>query len=105
MEFCSREELDADPVTGMEGGGTYGLPAGCWSDDTSMALAALVSLADGRLDYEEIMLLSLNRLDEGFGDFGVVHGFIMEEFAALSQREDPHVCGGVVDGGEQRVAW
>lgn len=55
VEFASREELDEDPVTGMEGGGTYGLPAGCWSDDTSMSLATLNSLASGRLDYEDVM--------------------------------------------------
>lgn len=55
VEFCSREELDENPVKDMEGFGTYPYPAGCWSDDTSMSLAALDSLADGRLDYDEIM--------------------------------------------------
>lgn len=55
VEFCSREELDKKPVTDMEGFGTYPYPAGCWSDDTSMSLAALDSLADGKLDFDEIM--------------------------------------------------
>ncbi len=55
VEFCSREELKENPVTGMRGYGTYPVPAGSWSDDTSMSLAALDSLATGHIDYEEIM--------------------------------------------------
>ena len=55
VEFCSREELDAKPVTGMMGWGSYPVPEGCWSDDTSMALATLDSLKKGHVDYNEIM--------------------------------------------------
>ena len=54
-EFASREEMDANPVTDMEGFGTYPYPAGTWSDDTSMSLAALDSLADDKVDWDEIM--------------------------------------------------
>lgn len=46
-EFASREELKESPVEGMEGFGTYGLPAGSWSDDSSMMLATLDSLREG----------------------------------------------------------
>lgn len=55
VEFASRAKLDADPVVDMRGFGTYPYPAGCWSDDTSMSLAALDSLASGKLDWDEIM--------------------------------------------------
>ena len=55
VEFCSREELKQKPVTDMTGYGTYPVPAGAWSDDTSMSLAALDSLADGKIDFVEIM--------------------------------------------------
>lgn len=55
VEFYSREELDEGPVTDMEGFGTYPFPAGCWSDDTSMSIAELDSLANGKVDYDEIM--------------------------------------------------
>ena len=55
VEFASREELENAPVTDMEGYGTYPMPAGAWSDDTSMALAALDSLASGKVDWDEIM--------------------------------------------------
>ena len=54
-EFCTREELDEAPITTMEGFGTYPYPAGSWSDDTSMSIAALDSLARGHLNYDEIM--------------------------------------------------
>lgn len=56
VQFCSREELRKYPITGMKDDGTYRLPAGTWSDDTSMSLALAESL--GRLNdinYEDIM--------------------------------------------------
>ena len=56
VEFTSRSELDKNPVEDMEGYGTYPFPAGCWSDDTSMSLAALDSLANNKLDWDEIMI-------------------------------------------------
>ena len=54
-EFRPRSYFDKKPVTDMTGYGTHNMPAGCWSDDTSMSIAALDVLADGRLDYAEIM--------------------------------------------------
>ena len=54
VEFKSRGELTADPVTGYRGFGSHAVPAGTWSDDTSMTLAMLDSLASG-LDYDDIM--------------------------------------------------
>ena len=54
VEFASRAELDNNPITEMEGNGTYPVPKGSWSDDTSMSLATLASLANG-LNYEDIM--------------------------------------------------
>ncbi len=55
VEFCERNELKEKPVTDMLGYGSYPVPAGAWSDDTSMAIAALDSLSSGVVDYEEIM--------------------------------------------------
>jgi ADP-ribosylglycohydrolase len=56
VEAQSREELEANPVTDMRGFGSYPVPAGSWSDDTSMSLATLDSLADGVLDFDRIMM-------------------------------------------------
>ena len=55
VEFCSRQELKNAPITDMTGYGTYNMPPGCWSDDTSMALCELESLKQNRLDFDDIM--------------------------------------------------
>ena len=55
VEFRSRGMLDQKPLTDMVGYGTYNLPAGSWSDDTSMTLCALDVLAEGEVDYRRIM--------------------------------------------------
>ena len=54
VEFMSRRELAENPIKGYRGYGTHNVPAGTWSDDTSMALATLDSLAHG-LDYTDMM--------------------------------------------------
>ena len=64
-EFRSRSSLDKNPITDMQGYGTYHLPAGCWSDDTTMNLAALDSLAQGRVDFDDIMEKFLGWVEHG----------------------------------------
>jgi ADP-ribosylglycohydrolase len=44
VEFRPQQYLAANPVRKMEGGGTWGLDAGKWTDDTSMALCLASSL-------------------------------------------------------------
>ena len=39
VEFSDRSQRRRDPVTGYRGYGAHDVPAGTWSDDTSMALA------------------------------------------------------------------
>ena len=53
-EFRSREQMKAESATDMIGYGTYNVPAGTWSDDSSMALASLDALRNG-CDLEAIM--------------------------------------------------
>ena len=65
VEFCTRESLEADPVTDMRGYGSYQVPAGAWSDDTSMSIAALDVIADGELRYHEIMQNFVKWCNEG----------------------------------------
>ena len=65
VEFCRREELTQAPVTTMTGYGSYPVPAGAWSDDTSMALAALDILSCGKINEFEIMVNFAMWLDEG----------------------------------------
>ena len=56
VEFMSRERLRQNPVVGMRSGGTWGEPAGTWSDDTSMTLATMESIGRlRRIDLDDIM--------------------------------------------------
>ncbi|MBQ3434353.1 MAG: ADP-ribosylglycohydrolase family protein, partial [Selenomonadaceae bacterium] len=56
VEFESRRRLTADPVKDMRAFGTWNQPAGTWSDDTSLTIAAMESIARlGKIDYEDIM--------------------------------------------------
>ena len=54
-EFRDREVLMQNPITDMIGYGTYNVPRGTWSDDTSMSIATLDSLVSNEIDYVEIM--------------------------------------------------
>ncbi len=54
VEFNMRSKLKQNPVTDYRGYGSHNMPAGTWSDDTSMALASMDSLSRG-LDYDDMM--------------------------------------------------
>ena len=74
VEFKSRKILKKNPVTSMQGFGTYNQPAGTWSDDTSMTLATMESISRlKKIDYADIMQNFSLWLEEGkFTPFGKV---------------------------------
>lgn len=47
VEFKSRETLSKNPVTNMFGYGTYNLPPGTWSDDSSLTFCLAEALTQG----------------------------------------------------------
>lgn len=55
VEFESRAELDKNPVCDMRGFGSHGVPAGAWSDDTSMVLCELDALAKEHFSWDDVM--------------------------------------------------
>jgi ADP-ribosyl-[dinitrogen reductase] hydrolase len=56
-----------EPATDMVGGGPFGLRAGEWTDDTSMALCLAVSLLDkGRFDPQDQMARYVHWWTEGY---------------------------------------
>lgn len=76
VEFESRKTLQRDPVTGMRSDGSWGQPAGTWSDDTSLTIAAMDSIIRrGKIDYKDIM--------ENF-----LRWYEREEFTATGERFD-----------------
>ena len=60
-EFQERASLMLHPITTMIGGGFHGQPAGTWSDDTSMSLCLMASIAAyHRLEPDDISLMRLS---------------------------------------------
>ena len=56
VQFSNRAELKMNPVKTVEGYGTFNMPPGTWSDDSSMALATLASIREkGEVNYPDIM--------------------------------------------------
>ncbi len=98
-EFASRAELDAAPVTDMEGYGTYNMPAGSWSDDTTMTLCALDSMAKGGFDTKGIMDNFCRWFyNSDFTPTGVcfdIGGTCMSAIEKYNRYHlSPHMCGG-----------
>ena len=64
LEFAGRDTKP--PVTDLVGGGPFGLAAGEWTDDTSMALCLAESLLErGLLDVQDLMERFLRWYEEG----------------------------------------
>ena len=56
IEFTSRWSHQEEPLTEMVGYGSHDVPAGTWSDDTSMTIATMDSIGETRtIDYDDIM--------------------------------------------------
>ena len=64
FEFNTPEEMRRRPASDIVSGGTYGLPAGTWSDDTTMILCTLDRLDESR-DYDAIMQAFVSWVEEG----------------------------------------
>ena len=97
VEFMRRETIKKNPVTDMTGYGTYNMPPGTWSDDSSMALCLLDSLSKG-LDYADVMkkfLLWLN--DAEYTPYGKVFDVgrtCMTSVYRFPKGTAPIMCGG-----------
>ena len=102
VEFNSRESLEKNPVTTMTGYGTYNMPPGTWSDDSSMTIATMASIVNKQaIDYDDIMSEFLKWIENGkytqyndTFDFGntTYHGIMNYKFG-----QDPILCGGLGD--------
>ena len=66
VEFNSIQSLIKNPVVDMRGHGTYNMPKGTWSDDTSMTIATMKSIVNkNAIDYEDIMSEFSEFINEG----------------------------------------
>lgn len=76
VEFMKREQIANRAigcVKSMEGYGTFNMPEGTWSDDSSMALATLASInKKGMIDLDDIMQNFIKWVNDGsFTPFGL----------------------------------
>ena len=99
VQFETREEVAEHPVTGMRGHGTFDLPAGSWTDDSSLTLALLDSICNtGKLDLVDIMDNFVKWLDHGeFTPYGYAYdiGFGTEQaIETYKENKNPLLCGG-----------
>ena len=101
VQFMDREELAAQkPVTGMESGRVYkSIPAGTWTDDSSLTIALLDSINTCKtIDLTDIMerfckwLYHGEYTPEGEAfDIGYTTELSIERYAG---GQDVHTCGG-----------
>ena len=97
VEFNSRQTITQNPVTGMIGFGTYNLPAGTWSDDSSLTFCLAEALTQ---DFD------LNTIGQNFvkwyqDDFWTPRGRVFDigiatrqAIARLAKGEQPEFAGG-----------
>lgn len=104
VEFQTREQLRANPVTDSIGYGTYAVPEGTWSDDTSMTIATLDSLAGG-VDYHDVMERFCNWMNNAqytatgvFFDIGITTRNALNRYLQGLEPLDCGFCGDYDNG-------
>ena len=102
VQFISREELAQGPVDDMEGYGTYNMPEGTWTDDSSMTLALLDSIReDGEINLQDVMYRFALWLTKGeytpFGESFDVGSGTMAAIVRYIKDPDVTKCGGTTD--------
>ncbi|SEL87449.1 ADP-ribosylglycohydrolase [Butyrivibrio sp. ob235] len=99
VQFRTRQEVKADPVKKMIGYGTFNLPAGSWTDDSSLTLALLSSIGDRKsVDTTDIMNRFVEWLDDGeYTPFGMSFDIGRGTMIAIEKYKRTHdavTCGG-----------
>lgn len=98
VQFQCREIVADHPVTAMRGYGTFDLPAGSWTDDSSLTLALLDSIVTkGRIDLNHIMGNFADWLDHGaYTPYGYAYDIgqgTMQAIRAYKRTGNPLECG------------
>lgn len=95
-EFNSRETIRRQPVTGMTGYGTYGLPPGTWSDDSSLTFCLAEALTK-EFDLSIVGQNFVRWLHDGywtaFGEVFDVGGTTRKAIARLASGIRPDLAG------------
>ena len=99
VQFDSREEVARHPVTGMRGYGTFNLPKGSWTDDSSLTIALLESIRRvGKIDLDDIMGNFMKWLYDGeftpYGESYDIGRGTMQAINRYSKNRKAKKCGG-----------
>ena len=99
VEFSYRKTLKENPVTGMRGYGTYNMPPGTWSDDTSMTIATMASIVNKQaIDYDDMMREFIDWVENGkYTQYEDTFDFGITTYNGLLNYKngiDPILCGG-----------
>ena len=99
VQFDSREEVARHPVTGMRGYGTFNLPKGSWTDDSSLTIALLESIRrTGKIDLDDIMENFMKWLYNGeftpYGESYDIGRGTMQAINRYSKNRKAKKCGG-----------
>jgi ADP-ribosylglycohydrolase len=97
VEFKSRQTISKNPVTDMIGYGTYNLPAGTWSDDSSLTFC----LAEALTQEFDLNTIGQNFVKWYHDNFWTPHGKVFDigiatshAIAQLARGIQPDLAGG-----------
>lgn len=97
VEFKSRLSISKNPVTDMIGYGTYNLPAGTWSDDSSLTFCLAEALTQGF----DLNVIGQNFVKWKHENYWTPHGYVFDigiatskAISKLAKGEEPEFAGG-----------
>jgi len=97
VEFKSRQTIAQNPVIDMIGYGSYNLPAGTWSDDSSLAFC----LAEALTQDFDLNIIGQNFVKWKHENYWTPHGQVFDigiatsqAISRLAQGEQPKLAGG-----------
>lgn len=102
VEFEPREKLQKNPVDKMLGYGSHAVPKGTWSDDTSMALCTLNSIAKkGKIDLVDNILEFSKWAEDGYmtphGEMFDIGRTTLTSLRNYWKTKNVYTCGGKSD--------
>ena len=102
VQFESREEIAEHPVATMTGHGTYDMPVGTWTDDSSLTLALLDSIRQNRnINLPDIMYRFALWMTKGeytpFGEAFDIGRGTMNSIIRYMQDPNVETCGGTTE--------
>ncbi len=97
VQFRSRDQVRRMNINGMIGNGTFDLPAGSWSDDSSLMICTVESLLEG-FDTRDLGQLFIKWLNEGYwtpwGQAYDIGNATIEGISRMKLGVDPEQAGG-----------